>query len=291
MTHLHVLRGALIALSLAAAADPARSQGAGAPVDVVIFSRAMQPGEVVRLDVTCACGSEMPRVTVFDRSVHLFEVMPEAHWRGLVGIDLDTVPGTYPVTVATSRDGPLVSAQLQVVARQFQTRRLRVAPEYVEPPAATVERIVREAARLESLFSSVGPRRWNEAFAPPLSTRPSDNFGARSVFNGEPRNPHGGIDYGSPTGTRVSSPAAGRVALAEDLYFTGNTVIVDHGVGLYSVLAHLSTIDVTEGDVVDRGTMVGRVGATGRVTGPHLHWGVRLNGARVDPLSLLAATK
>jgi murein DD-endopeptidase MepM/ murein hydrolase activator NlpD len=284
------LPGAFVLLSLALPVATAHSQGTAPAVDIVVFARAIQPGEVIRLDVKCTCGSHEPRVAVFDRDVHLYRVTPGTHWRGLVGIDLDTAPGEYPITAATNPGGRIESARLQVLPRNFQTRRLRVAPEYVEPPAATIERITREAGRLEALFANVSPRLWNAAFAPPLPTRPSDNFGARSVFNGEPRNPHGGIDFSSPTGTRVFSPGAGRVSLAEDLYFTGNTVIVDHGLGLVSVLAHLSAIAVTEGEFVERGTIVGRVGATGRVTGPHLHWGVRLNGARVDPLSLLAAT-
>ena len=113
-------------------------------------------------------------------------------------------------------------------------------------------------------------------------------FGTRSVFNGKPRNAHGGADLLSPSGTPVHAPNGGRIAVARDLYFSGNTVVIDHGLGLFSMLAHLSAIDVHEGDRVTAGTVVGRVGATGRVTGPHLHWAVRASGARVDPLALLA---
>ena len=112
-------------------------------------------------------------------------------------------------------------------------------------------------------------------------------FGARSIFNGQPRSPHGGADFLSAAGTPVKAPNAGRVALARDLYFTGNTVVIDHGLGLFSLFAHLSAIDVQAGAAVGTGDVVGRVGATGRVSGPHLHWTVRAGGARVDPLSLL----
>ena len=125
-------------------------------------------------------------------------------------------------------------------------------------------------------------------FQPPLDAEARDTFGARSIFNGQPRSPHGGVDYGCPVGTPIAAPAPAVVSLAEDLYFTGGTVILDHGRGLYSVLAHLSMIAVAPGDFVERGAVVGAAGATGRVTGPHLHWGTRLNGARVDPQSLLA---
>jgi murein DD-endopeptidase MepM/ murein hydrolase activator NlpD len=125
-------------------------------------------------------------------------------------------------------------------------------------------------------------------FIRPVPHRANSRFGTRSVFNGEPRVPHGGTDFLSPVGTPVKAPNAGRVVVARDLFFTGNTVIVDHGFGTFSMLAHLSRIDVAEGESVARGRIVGLVGATGRVTGPHLHWSLRVAGARVDPLSALA---
>ena len=113
-------------------------------------------------------------------------------------------------------------------------------------------------------------------------------FGTRSIFNGQARNPHSGADFMSPAGTPIQAPNAGRVALARDLYFSGNTIVIDHGLGVFSLLAHLSAFDVREGDTVAAGQVVGRVGATGRVTGPHLHWAVRVADARIDPLALLA---
>jgi len=116
----------------------------------------------------------------------------------------------------------------------------------------------------------------------------NSGFGTRSIFNGEPRSAHSGADFLSGTGTPVKAPNAGRIVAARDLYFTGNTVIIDHGMGLFSMLAHLSRLDVREDEVVTAGQVVGAVGATGRVTGPHLHWALRAGGARVDPVSLLA---
>jgi len=113
-------------------------------------------------------------------------------------------------------------------------------------------------------------------------------FGTRSIFNGVRRSPHSGTDFLSPAGTPIQAPNGGRVVLARNLYFTGNTLVIDHGLGLLSLFAHLSAFSVQEGDVVSTGQIVGNVGATGRVTGPHLHWAVRANGSRVDALSLLA---
>ena len=115
----------------------------------------------------------------------------------------------------------------------------------------------------------------------------SPTNGSRSIFNGQPRSPHSGADFLSPAGTPVAAPNAGRVVLADDLYYTGGTIVIDHGVGVISVFAHLSSIDVTEGTAVNVGDVVGKVGATGRVTGAHLHWTLRVGGTRVDPLSLL----
>jgi murein DD-endopeptidase MepM/ murein hydrolase activator NlpD len=113
-------------------------------------------------------------------------------------------------------------------------------------------------------------------------------FGTRSVFNGQPRNAHSGADFLSPAGTPVKAAGAGRVMLAKNLYYSGNTVIIDHGLGVFSLFAHLSRIDVAAGDTVTETQIVGLVGATGRVTGAHLHWTVRIAGARVDPLGVLA---
>src|SRR5262249_28752592 len=125
-------------------------------------------------------------------------------------------------------------------------------------------------------------------FVRPVDAPANSAFGSRSVFNGQPRSPHPGADFLSPAGTPVKAANAGRIVLADDLYYTGGTVIIDHGLGVFSLFAHLSAIDVHDGDMVVAGQVLGNVGATGRVTGPHLHWSVRINGARVDPLSLLS---
>jgi murein DD-endopeptidase MepM/ murein hydrolase activator NlpD len=129
---------------------------------------------------------------------------------------------------------------------------------------------------------------WTGAFVRPVEAPANSAFGTRSILNGQPRSAHGGADFSSPAGTPVRAANAGRVMLAGDLYYTGGTVVIDHGLGVVSLFAHLSAIDAREGATVAAGEVVGRVGATGRVTGAHLHWTVRVGGARVDPLSLLA---
>jgi murein DD-endopeptidase MepM/ murein hydrolase activator NlpD len=119
----------------------------------------------------------------------------------------------------------------------------------------------------------------------------NSRFGTRSIYNGRPRSQHGGADFLSPAGTPVQAPNAAQVVLARDLYFLGHTVVLDHGQGLFSILAHLSFIGVHEGESVEAGQTVGRTGATGRVTGPHLHWAMRVAGARIDPLALVELLK
>jgi len=154
---------------------------------------------------------------------------------------------------------------------------------------AELARIRDEAAFIRDVSGhSAADRLWSSPFVRPVREAANSRFGTRSVFNGQARRPHGGADFLSGAGTPVHAPNAGRVVAARDLFFTGNTVIIDHGVGLFSMLAHLSSIDVREGDAVTSRQILGKVGATGRVTGPHLHWAVRANGARIDPLSVIS---
>ena len=176
-----------------------------------------------------------------------------------------------------------------VKPKRFPTRRLTVAEGFVNPPPEVQDRIAKEASRLAALWSASSPtRRWTGPFVRPVSDPANSAFGSRSILNGQPRSPHGGADFLSAAGTPIHAPNDGLVVLADDLYYTGNTVVIDHGLGLLSLFAHLSETAVAEGQTVHAGDIVGRVGATGRVTGPHLHWTVRLGGARVDPLSLLS---
>jgi murein DD-endopeptidase MepM/ murein hydrolase activator NlpD len=174
-----------------------------------------------------------------------------------------------------------------VVAKKFPTRRLSVDEAFVNPPESARARIDAESKETAAIFAASASSRLWTTFVRPVPQPANSAFGTRSVFNGQPRNAHGGADFLSPAGTPILSPNAGRVVVARLLYFSGNTVIIDHGLGMFSMLAHLSAFDVHEGDRVAAGDRLGLVGATGRVTGPHLHWAVRAGGARVDPLSVL----
>ena len=261
------------------------------PFNIRHRARAIHPGEVIVLEVFSSDQAMLPQATFAGEMVRLFPSPDGTVWYGLIGLDLEVEPGDYQVTVNGSRsDGelPRASYTLTVLPKQFPTRELRVAPRFVNPPQDVVARIQREAQTVADIFDESSPKRlWSGGFIRPVQGEATSSFGRRSIFNGQPRRPHSGTDFRAGEGTPVRAPNTGRVALTGNQYFSGNVVILDHGWGLFSHFAHLSTIDVEDGDLVARGEVIGKVGATGRVTGPHLHWTVRLNEARVDPIALM----
>ena len=284
-----------VAIALVVVAAPmwsAALQSLPLAVEVAHHARSLQPGEVVQVTATFSRPVSAVRASAFDRVVPFQPTGDRRIWEGLVGIDLDVEIREHFLTiVGPATDGATVRTQhpLAVVSKEFATRHLTVAPEYVTPPDDVIERIQREAARTTKLFNTQTPvAHWRGGFLRPVPGDATSAFGRRSVFNGQARSPHSGADFRAGHGTPVKAPNFGTVVLASDLYFSGNCVIIDHGLGLYSFFAHLSRIGVAEGDAVAPGDLIGDVGATGRVTGPHLHWTVRLNMARVDPLSLMS---
>lgn len=257
---------------------------AQASLTVTHAARSLRPGELVVLTIT-APATVPVTVRAFGRSWPAVRT-ESGEWRALIGIDLATKPGRHDVVITSGE--AKTSHALVVQPRAFPTRRLTVDPALVNPPPEARERIAREARELTAIWTASPPAPlWRERFVRPVPDEANSAFGTHSVYNGERRSQHGGADFRSPTGRPIKAANAGRVVLADDLYFTGHTVVVDHGQGLVSLFAHLSEIDVKPGATVAAGDVVGKVGATGRVTGPHLHWTVRINGARIDPLSLL----
>jgi murein DD-endopeptidase MepM/ murein hydrolase activator NlpD len=266
---------------------------AAAPPTVRVDARAFQPGEVMSVTIDSVEAGETPRILAFNRRAPAFAVSTTT-WRALVGIDLDVKPGSYAITIETGPpSAPTRTVQpVTIVRKVFQTRRLTVAEAYVNPPPDVEARIESEAARLSGLFGAdATPRLWTGRFVRPVNDPANSAFGSRSILNGQPRSPHGGTDFLSEAGTPVHAPNGGHVVLVDDLYYTGNTVVIDHGQGLVSLFAHLSAVNVQVNQDVKTGDLIGLVGATGRVTGPHLHWTVRLGNARVDPLSLVAVAQ
>jgi peptidase M23-like protein len=210
----------------------------------------------------------------------------------LVGFDLEVTPGTKPWQLAvleTGRDPQTTKGKVQLRARSFPVQRLSLPPGMVDLDPETERRAVAEGERLQTLYRIITPERlWRGAFTRPVGGgEPGTGFGSRRIINGKPRMPHGGTDYAAPTGTPVVAVNSGRVALVGDFFFPGRLVAIDHGLGLYTLYFHLDSAAVSQGDPVERGQTIGTVGATGRATGPHLHFGAHVAGARIDPATLL----
>jgi murein DD-endopeptidase MepM/ murein hydrolase activator NlpD len=289
-----LLFGAITSLVLLPADLPAAVAPGEPGLLISVTARTFRPGEAMRVRVRCTCLEPLEQVRgeVFGQTISF--TLIDQEWSGLVGIDLSTKAGSYSVNVEAQGPGTLAlrgSKPIRVASRTFPVRRLRVASQFVEPSEEDQLRIVQEAERTDRIFRTSSTRIWDGGFVRPLMGPVTSNFGARTVFNGQSRAPHAGIDFTEEVGTPAASPSAGRIVLAENLFFTGETIIIDHGQGLYSLFAHLSGFVAREGEDVAQGAVVGYVGATGRVTGPHLHWAVRLNGARVDPLSMIEIAK
>lgn len=210
----------------------------------------------------------------------------------ILGVDLEKAPGTYPVVVHVQTAGSkpeTCTLQIPVRAGKFATERLQVGKQFVEPSPEQIQRANEERDKLRAIFDQVTPEKlWDGDFRVPLDgVTTGGNFGKRRVLNGQPGSPHSGVDFPAVTGTPVHAAQSGRVALAQELFFSGNTVVVDHGLGIYTFYGHLSEIDVKVGNELQSGQVLGKVGATGRVTGPHLHWGLTIERARVNGLQLV----
>ena len=209
---------------------------------------------------------------------------------GLLGIDMQDDPGTYElmVEVKQGEQAKHLSYNILVVKEKFAVEHLTLPKEKVDLDEKAVARWKAEQqVVLQALAENSRLRLWHSNFVEPVNGKRTGIFGSVRIMNGKPRNPHNGEDIGAPMGTDVLASNDGVVRLTVDHVFSGKGVFVDHGLGFYTMYFHLSEVLVKDGDLVMAGQIIGKVGATGRATGSHLHWGVKLNGARVNPYSLL----
>jgi murein DD-endopeptidase MepM/ murein hydrolase activator NlpD len=220
-----------------------------------------------------------------------FYLRPSGYYTGLIGADLEAKPGVVTLTLKkTSVSGAERDSQvaLHIKPKSFKKESFSVASEFDQLSPETLERIRNDQQQFSRAYGSSTPERlWEGTFVLPVSSEVTSPFGYRRVINGTPRAPHTGVDLKAATGTPVVAANHGRVALVGDFFFSGHSVVLDHGGGLCTMYFHLTETKVEIGAPVGKGDVIGLSGMTGRVTGPHLHWGARINGARIDPFELL----
>ncbi|QJT15308.1 M23 family metallopeptidase [Aeromonas sp. 2692-1] len=236
-----------------------------------------------------ALGSEAQAPTARYQGKPVLVVREEGkRWIAIVGIPLKSQPGPHQLQVSDGR-----TLGFTVGTKHYREQHIKLKnSRQVNPLAEDMTRINRELAEQTRAYQTFSPAQpSNLLFDKPVEGPLSSPFGLRRFFNGEERNPHSGLDFAVGAGTPIKSPAAGKVILIGNYFFNGNTVFVDHGQGLISMFCHMSKVDVKLGQSLPRGGIVGRVGATGRATGPHMHWNVSLNDARIDPAIFIGAFK
>ena len=258
------------------------------PTESGVWPRALAvPGGVAHLSL----GPATTRPEAFAGDVPLLVLGDALDWTAVVGIALAAAPGTAHITLRTP-DGSMRPVGYRIAPKRYSEQHLKVSPRTVDLSPEDQTRYERERAHQQKVmatFSAPAPEVLEQLrMQVPTPGRRSSSFGLRRVFNGQARNPHSGMDIAAPTGTPVVAPLPGRVIDTGDYFFNGQTVWLDHGGGLLTMVCHLSQIAVRVGDVLRTGEPLGAVGATGRATGPHLHWGVMLNRAMVDPALFLA---
>jgi hypothetical protein len=274
---------ALLAALLVAASPATPDVPAAATPALVLAPAAARPGDAVLIRVTGSASP--PRGELAGRRLLFWRDREE--WRALAALPIETPVGAVPVAIDAGTAH--LEGSLAIVEPGFRVSRIELPPRYVEPPPAARRRMEEDRKAFAKAFS--------EPFAPPLYAGPfvlpgdaplSGRYGDQRIVNGKPEAAHYGLDLAAARGAPVTACNDGRVLLVRDAYMSGNTVVIWHGAGIMSVYMHLDRADVKAGQEVRRGQRIGQVGSTGRSTGPHLHWGVKVNGLYVDPESLLA---
>ena len=290
-----MLRRSVLPIALASLFLSAGPAGAAAPaapeLQVRVVPRTARQGDTVLLFVAGTRGARDVEGSL--GSQHLAFFPYGAEYAALAGVDLETKPGKvrWRIGLVDGAGTPRKAAgTLTIKSGGFPVQRLTLPDKMVNLDPEAERRAANEAVRLRALYDTASPERlWRGPFTRPVAGRkPGEGFGSRRIINGQPRMPHSGIDFSADRGTPVVAANRGRVALLGEFFFAGRLVVLDHGLGLYTLYFHLDGVSVTEGQVVERGQTVGTVGTTGRSTGPHLHFAAQLGRARVNPPELFA---
>jgi murein DD-endopeptidase MepM/ murein hydrolase activator NlpD len=260
-------------------------------IDVKLDFRSLQQGEIIRVLVEGKGVIKQAEVLFLGKTYIMGKGQNLENWLTFLGLDLGINSGTYTIEVSVLfNDGhhQNIRREILIQDKEFPVKYLWVKQEYVTPPQDVLDRIQWEFELLGQIYD-IFTRQWygEGVFIIPSEGEANPNFGEKRIFNNQPRSPHSGVDISSPFGASVRASNSGRIVLAKNLYFSGNTVIIDHGLGVFTSYLHFSKILAKRGEMVRKGDVIGEIGATGRVTGPHLHWGVKVSGSRIDPFSLL----
>ena len=248
---------------------------------IVLSPKKIGPGDILLVTVSGATGT----VDGMFNGKKIYFNPAKKSYTAIVGIDLLTEPGKY--TLDITANGSALHRTVKVSKKSYRTQRLKMPKDMVELSPENEARAEREQQKMASIWPNRTDRLWTGEFMNPREGEIGTEFGVKRLMNGIPKNPHTGVDVVAEEGEEVHAPNNASVVLVDDQFFTGNAVVLDHGQGIYTMFFHLSKILVEPGQKVRKGDVIGLVGATGRASGSHLHWGVRVQGARVDPLELI----
>jgi murein DD-endopeptidase MepM/ murein hydrolase activator NlpD len=257
------------------------------PYDISLSSYIIPQGDMSLIRVEVKDGV-VPRVTWMKRRTHLVPNPSQTVYYGFLVADLTAKPGRYKALVEIVPTGQKKTLEIEVKEKDYGVRRLTLPKKMVDLDAETLKRVKKEYRIMRRLWDAFpSTPYWDGPFERPVPGPVVGPFGRKSIINNQPRAPHSGVDLKAQKGTPIKAINHGVVSFTGDHFFTGKTVVMDHGGGIQSMYFHLEKILVQQGSRMEKGQVIGLVGSTGRATGPHLHWGIRINGARVNPLKLV----
>jgi murein DD-endopeptidase MepM/ murein hydrolase activator NlpD len=263
----------------------------GAEPKISLSSKKIPQGGLSLITVEVS-EDEMPEVIWMGKKVYLVLNEENRTWHGFIAADLRQKPGSYGLLVKNPSSDKETRLEIQVEKKRYGVRRLTVPKEMVDLDAPTLKRVKKEAKTMSALWQVPASEAvWQGSFLRPLDGEVVGPFGRNSIINDQPRSPHSGVDLRAERGTPVRAINHGTVVLTADHFFPGRSVVINHGGGILSMYFHLEKILVQKDQFIEKGQVVGLVGATGRATGPHLHLGIRINGARVNPLGLMSLSE